>query len=112
MQVLEAAPGTLGVHVVAQAAAAVADGASQDRLDRLRETRDLVGPQSVSATQRMEARGPDRSDFGNNRMIEVIRRECDKPAKDIVDAIYRAARAFADDQPQKDDITVLLGKVL
>lgn len=60
----------------------------------------------------VEARGPDKSDFGTERMIEVIRETCDRPAKDIVDAIYRAARGFADDQPQKDDITVLLGKVL
>jgi phosphoserine phosphatase RsbU/P len=60
----------------------------------------------------VEARGPDKSDFGNERMIEVIHQNCDRPSKDIVDAIYRAAREFADDQPQKDDITVLLAKVL
>jgi serine phosphatase RsbU (regulator of sigma subunit) len=60
----------------------------------------------------IEARGPDRSDFGTERMIEVIRETCARPAKDMVDAIYRAAREFADDQPQKDDITVLLAKVL
>ena len=60
----------------------------------------------------IEARGPDKSDFGTERMIEIIRDTCTRSAKDIVDAIYRAARDFADDQPQKDDITVLLVKVL
>jgi sigma-B regulation protein RsbU (phosphoserine phosphatase) len=60
----------------------------------------------------VEARGPDKSDFGTDRMIDVIRENRERPAKDIVDAIYRAAREFADDQPQKDDITVLLAKVL
>jgi serine phosphatase RsbU (regulator of sigma subunit) len=60
----------------------------------------------------VEARGPDKTDFGTERMIDVIRQTCDRSSKDIVDAIYRAAREFADDQPQKDDITVLLAKVL
>jgi serine phosphatase RsbU (regulator of sigma subunit) len=60
----------------------------------------------------VEARGPDKTDFGYERMIEIIREHCTQPAKDIVDALYRAAREFADDQPQKDDITVLLAKVL
>jgi serine phosphatase RsbU (regulator of sigma subunit) len=60
----------------------------------------------------VEARGPDKSDFGTARMIEIIRDNCTRPAKDIVEALYRAAREFADDQPQKDDITVLLVKVL
>ena len=60
----------------------------------------------------VEARGPDKSDFGTERMIDVIRQTCDRSSKDMVDAIYRAAREFADDQPQKDDITVLLAKVL
>ncbi|HEV2296414.1 MAG TPA: SpoIIE family protein phosphatase [Tepidisphaeraceae bacterium] len=60
----------------------------------------------------VEARGPDKSDFGTERIVDVIRRECQRPAREIVDAIYRAAREFADDQPQKDDITVLLAKVL
>jgi serine phosphatase RsbU (regulator of sigma subunit) len=60
----------------------------------------------------VEARGPDKSDFGTERMIEIIRANAQHPAKDIVDALYRAAREFADDQPQKDDITLLLVKVL
>jgi serine phosphatase RsbU (regulator of sigma subunit) len=60
----------------------------------------------------VEARGPDKSDFGTERMIKIIRASAQQPAKDIVDALYRAAREFADDQPQKDDITLLLAKVL
>ncbi len=50
-------------------------------------------------------------EFGSSRIIDVVRTERDKPAKDIVAAIFGAMQAFRGGAPQTDDQTVVVVKV-
>ncbi|MCW5556504.1 MAG: SpoIIE family protein phosphatase [Verrucomicrobiae bacterium] len=56
----------------------------------------------------------DREDevFGIERVHDVVRRLRDQPAAQLVEAICDAARAFAAPEPQGDDHTVVVVKVL
>jgi sigma-B regulation protein RsbU (phosphoserine phosphatase) len=49
--------------------------------------------------------------FGNERAFDVVRRNRHLPAGEIVKALYQSARSFAQDTPQKDDITAVVLKV-
>ena len=44
-------------------------------------------------------------------MIDVVRANRDKPAHEIVHAVYQAARDFSQGGAQTDDITVVVIKV-
>ena len=44
-------------------------------------------------------------------LLEVLRAQREKPAREIVHALYEAARAFAHHAPQVDDITAIVVKV-
>jgi serine phosphatase RsbU (regulator of sigma subunit) len=62
-----------------------------------------------------EARGPgniSREDvfFGEERLVEVCRRNLDKSARRIQSAILKAVVEFTRDQPQSDDITLVIIK--
>jgi len=59
-----------------------------------------------------EASSPDESLFGNERILDVVRCHREKPAREIVHALYESARAFANHAPQVDDITAIVVKVL
>ncbi|MDP6722176.1 MAG: PP2C family protein-serine/threonine phosphatase, partial [Pirellulaceae bacterium] len=59
-----------------------------------------------------EAESPSRELFGNERMIQTIRENRDKSAREIVDLLLKTVRKFAGDQPQRDDITAVIVKVL
>jgi serine phosphatase RsbU (regulator of sigma subunit) len=58
-----------------------------------------------------EAMSPQNSFFGVDRVLEVLRRHADRPAADIVEAVFGAVRDFSQDLPQLDDLTVVVVKV-
>jgi len=59
-----------------------------------------------------EASAPDDDLFGIERILEVARSHRQKPAREIVQALYEAARKFANYAPQVDDITSIVVKVI
>jgi len=59
-----------------------------------------------------EASAPDESLFGLERILDTVRANRARPAQEIVQSLYEAARAFADNAPQLDDITAIVVKVL
>jgi serine phosphatase RsbU (regulator of sigma subunit) len=59
----------------------------------------------------VETRARDDAPFKTERVLSVIRENQERPARDIVAALYDAARTFADEQPQQDDITAIVVKV-
>ena len=59
-----------------------------------------------------EACGPDDSLFGIGRTLEVVRENLEKPARQIVEALYASARSFANHTPQIDDITAIVIKAV
>jgi sigma-B regulation protein RsbU (phosphoserine phosphatase) len=59
----------------------------------------------------VEARAPDGSAFGGQRVIDLMRVYRRSSAREIADNLYHAVRAFAQYQPQVDDITVAVVKV-
>ncbi len=52
------------------------------------------------------------AEFGSSRIAEVVQAHRDKPAKDIVEQIFEAMRAFRGTAPQTDDQTALVVKIL
>jgi serine phosphatase RsbU (regulator of sigma subunit) len=58
-----------------------------------------------------ESLAPDRTLFGIRRMHDVVCENRDRSANEIVDALYRAARDWAQGRPQDDDISVVVIKV-
>jgi sigma-B regulation protein RsbU (phosphoserine phosphatase) len=59
-----------------------------------------------------EAESPGRVRFGFSRALEAIRSERDKPAREIIDSLYAEINGFCRYQPQRDDITLVVVKVL
>jgi len=59
----------------------------------------------------VEARAPDGTIFGTQRPLDLVRAYRRLPAREIVQNLYYAVRAFAHDQPQLDDITATVIKV-
>lgn len=57
-----------------------------------------------------EAGDPDEEQFGAERVLDYVRDHRTESAQQIADGIYRAARAFAKNQPQQDDIAVVILK--
>jgi|CXWL01.1.fsa_nt_gi sigma-B regulation protein RsbU (phosphoserine phosphatase) len=55
-----------------------------------------------------EASSPSDEEFGERRLIELLRAHLDAPLPTIVQAIADATEAFAADRPQGDDQTVVL----
>lgn len=49
--------------------------------------------------------------YGRKRIAETVAAHCDKSAQEIVDALLKSARDFADGEPQDDDLTVIILKV-
>lgn len=60
----------------------------------------------------VEAESPGRVRFGYPRALEVIRAEREKPAAGIVAALHTELRDFSHGMPQRDDITIVVVKVL
>jgi PAS domain S-box-containing protein len=59
----------------------------------------------------VEARSPDGTAFGTRRTLDLVRFYRHAPAREIVENLYYAVRAFAQNQPQYDDITATVIKV-
>jgi len=60
----------------------------------------------------VEAASSDCRVFGYDRAIATVRAHQNQPARAIVDALYREVQEFAAGQPQRDDITAVVVKVL
>jgi sigma-B regulation protein RsbU (phosphoserine phosphatase) len=59
----------------------------------------------------VEARAPDGTVFGQQRPLDLVRVYRASTARQIVDNLYHAVRAFSQDLPQYDDITAAIIKV-
>ena len=59
----------------------------------------------------IEAVGPDRTSFGTDRAIDVVRAHRGEPAARIVEALHRAVRDFAGKDDLVDDVTSVVIKV-
>ena len=58
-----------------------------------------------------ESTAPDNSEFGTERAIEYVCSHRHEPARQIVEGLYQGTRAFAADQPQRDDVALAVLKV-
>jgi PAS domain S-box-containing protein len=59
----------------------------------------------------VEARDPEGATFGSERALALVRIYRDLPARQIVENIYHAVRAFTQNLPQYDDITATVVKL-
>lgn len=59
----------------------------------------------------LEARSADGTVFGTQRTLDVVRHYRQASARQIVENLYHAVRAYTLDQPQYDDITATIIKV-
>lgn len=51
-------------------------------------------------------------EFGTSGVLEYVRAHRDEPAHELAEGLYRATRAFAGEEPQRDDVTdVIIKKV-
>ena len=50
--------------------------------------------------------------FGFSRALEVIRSDRQKPAQEIIQSLHDEIKGFCRNQPQRDDITIAVVKVL
>jgi serine phosphatase RsbU (regulator of sigma subunit) len=60
----------------------------------------------------VEARAPDGTAFGGRRTTDVVRVYRQASARQIVDNLYHAVRAFTQNAPQVDDVTATVVKVV
>ena len=59
-----------------------------------------------------EAMSPNNEFFGVERILEVVRAHRERPAREIVAALYQAGRQFTQGAPLLDDFTAVILKVL
>jgi PAS domain S-box-containing protein len=59
-----------------------------------------------------EAMGSDGECFGLERAAEVVARNRERSAQELVELLCSAAREYAAPEPQADDLTVIIAKVL
>jgi serine phosphatase RsbU (regulator of sigma subunit) len=55
--------------------------------------------------------GADKTQFGFDRALGVIKRNRRSGARRVVEQLYQAVRFFSGDRPQEDDITSVICKV-
>ena len=67
----------------------------------------LIGTDGIK-----EACNPQNEHFGNERLQTVIRDHYQKPAKDILDEVFKALESFRQQAERKDDETMVVIKVL
>lgn len=58
-----------------------------------------------------EAIDQQEEEFGQDRIVELIRREAALPARDLVRALRQGLQEFTADQPLADDTTIIVGKI-
>ena len=59
-----------------------------------------------------ETTSSDGTQFGQQRILEVVRAEQKRSASKIAQLVLQAARDFAQGEPQHDDMTIVIAKVL
>ena len=55
-----------------------------------------------------EAQNPAQAFFGEERLLDALRRNRDRPATDVQEAVLAEVRAFVGDAPQFDDLTWMI----
>ena len=58
----------------------------------------------------LESESPDGEEFGSQRLLEVLQEHRRNPAREIVERVYAAIRAFAHEEKQMDDVTIVVCK--
>lgn len=58
-----------------------------------------------------ESTDPTGEEFGTARILEVVRRHCHEPARDILDALFAAAVSFHAGAAPSDDMTAIVCRV-
>jgi sigma-B regulation protein RsbU (phosphoserine phosphatase) len=58
-----------------------------------------------------EARSPEGHEFGEERVLDIVRRERARPAAEIIQAILDGARCFSAPDSIQDDMTVVIVKL-
>lgn len=75
------------------------------------ETRIGVGEVAVLMTDGvLESESTDGSQFGRERLLEVVSTHRDEAAEDIVNEVYTAVRNFIQGTDQADDVTIVICK--
>jgi serine phosphatase RsbU (regulator of sigma subunit) len=59
-----------------------------------------------------ETASPCGEQFGDKRLLDVVQQNRDRSAREIIEALYQSVRQFAGNEPQHDDITMVITKVL
>jgi PAS domain S-box-containing protein len=72
------------------------------------ERDDLIVLLTDGATESMDS---DDSEFGSNGVLEYVRAHRNEAARDLAEGIYSAARDFAGNTPQLDDVTEVIVRV-
>jgi sigma-B regulation protein RsbU (phosphoserine phosphatase) len=54
--------------------------------------------------------GPGNKQFGDDRVVEVLRQHRDKPMADLITLLDQAVKSFSHGHPQADDMTIVLLK--
>ncbi|HUV37748.1 MAG TPA: SpoIIE family protein phosphatase, partial [Patescibacteria group bacterium] len=57
-----------------------------------------------------EAQNDAGDEFGENRIAEIVSKQSDSSAVQIIDIVMQAVRDFTGDKPQFDDMTLLVVK--
>lgn len=57
-----------------------------------------------------ESQAADGTLFGTERALGIVRDAIDRPCREIVDALWTAARDFSAHAPQRDDMTLVIVK--
>ena len=58
----------------------------------------------------LESEAPYGEEFGEQRLLEVLRQHRQRPAREIVDRIYASVRQFTEHEKQADDVTIVICK--
>ncbi len=58
----------------------------------------------------LETEAPDGTEFGAERLLEVVSSHRQSPAQEIVERVYKAVQDFGQDQVQVDDVTIVICK--
>jgi PAS domain S-box-containing protein len=58
----------------------------------------------------LESESPYGEEYGSGRLLEVVREYRLEPAREIVEHVYAAIRNFAQEESQKDDVTIVICK--
>ncbi|NOZ20561.1 MAG: SpoIIE family protein phosphatase [Planctomycetes bacterium] len=59
----------------------------------------------------LEAMDPEHEKFGHDRLRDVVTRERDRPAREIIECVHSAVLEFCGEAAQRDDLTMVVVKV-